>query len=177
MDWLMADADEVAPRLLGMVLTTRVDGDVTSVAITEAEAYLPDDPACHTFRGRTPRNAPMFEAAGVVYVYRSYGIHWCVNLVTGPIGSGQAVLVRAGEPRHGYETMVARRGRADHLADGPGKLCQALAIDGGFSGTKLGDRLELTGTPGERSWSTTPRIGISVATEAPLRFVATGAAR
>jgi DNA-3-methyladenine glycosylase len=175
--WLAADADEVAPRLLGMVLTTRVDGVVTSMAITEVEAYLQDDPASHSFRGRTPRNAPMFEAPGVVYVYRSYGIHWCVNIVTGPIGSGQAVLIRGGVPLEGAEKMIERRGRRDHLLDGPGKLCQALAIDAGFDRSHLGERLELTGSPGSSPWSATTRIGISVARESPPRFVARVAER
>ena len=173
---LGADADEVAPQLLGMVLTTRVDGEVTSMVITETEAYLPDDPASHTYRGQTPRNAPMFGRPGSVYVYRSYGIHWCVNLVTGPAGSGQAVLIRAGEAIEGLETMTRRRGRSDHLLDGPGKLCQAMGIDGSFSGTVLGERLDLDGTPGTRAWSATPRVGISVAREARMRFVASGLA-
>jgi DNA-3-methyladenine glycosylase len=172
MDWLSADADEVAPALLGMRLATRVDGAVTSVSITEVEAYLPDDPASHAFRGRTPRNTPMFEGPGIVYVYRSYGLHWCVNVVTGRLGSGQAVLVRAGLPLEGTETMIERRGRPDHLADGPGKLCQALGIDAGFNGTRLGERLELSGTPGTSRWFATSRIGISAATEQLLRFVA-----
>lgn len=172
MDWLSADADEVAPKLLGMSLTTRVGGTVTSLAITEVEAYLPDDPASHAFRGRTPRNAAMFEGPGAVYVYRSYGIHWCVNLVTGAVDSGQAVLIRAGEPIEGTATMAERRGRADHLTDGPGKLCQAMAIEGSFTGTHLGERIELGGSPGSTRWAATPRIGINVATEARLRFVA-----
>ena len=170
--WLGGPADEVAPRLLGMVLTTRVDGLVTSVEITETEGYLPDDPASHTFRGPTPRNAPMFGAPGGVYVHRSYGIHWCVNVVTGPVGSGEAVLIRGGEPTEGRATMMRRRGRADHLTDGPGKLCQALGIDGSFDGTRLGELLEISGVPGTRTWVATPRVGISVAVEHPLRFVA-----
>ena len=99
--WLGASADEVAPRLLGMVLTTHVDDSVTSVEINETEAYLSDDPASHTFRGPTPRNTPMFGRPGGVYVYRSYGVHWCVNIVTGPAGSGEAVLIRGGEPVEG----------------------------------------------------------------------------
>ncbi len=170
--WLGAPADEVAPRLLGMVLTTHVDGSATSIEIDETEAYLPDDPASHTYRGPTPRNAPMFGAPGGVYVYRSYGIHWCVNIVTGPDGSGEAVLIRGGAPIEGRATMTERRGRADHLTDGPGKLCQALGIDGSFDGTRIGDLLELSGSPGTRAWVATPRVGISVAVDHPLRFVA-----
>lgn len=170
--FLGAPADEVAPRLLGMALATNVDGFVTSVEITETEAYLPDDPASHTYRGRTPRNAPMYGHPGGVYVYRSYGIHWCVNIVTGTAGSGEAVLIRAGEPIEGRTTMIGRRGRADHLSDGPGKLCQALGIDGSFDGTRLGELLEISGVPGTRTWVATPRVGISVAVDHPLRFVA-----
>ena len=114
----------------------------------------------------------MFGRAGGVYVYRSYGIHWCVNIVTGPAGSGEAVLIRGGEPVEGRATMVLRRGRSEHLTDGPGKLCQAMGIDGSFDGTMLGERLELSGEPGTRDWLVTPRIGISVAVDHPLRFVA-----
>ena len=114
----------------------------------------------------------MFGAPGGVYVYRSYGIHWCVNIVTGPAGSGEAVLIRGGAPIAGRKTMEERRGRADHLTDGPGKLCQALGIDGSFSGSMLGEDLDLTGEPGTRAFTITPRIGISVAVDQPLRFVA-----
>ncbi len=172
LSWLGATADEVAPRLLGMVLATAVAGSVTSVEITETEAYLPDDPASHTFRGPTPRNAPMFGDPGGVYVYRSYGIHWCVNIVTGPVGSGQAVLIRGGQPIEGRDIMIRRRRRSDHLTDGPGKLCQAMGIDGSFDGSRLGELLELRGIPGTRRWMATPRVGISVAIDRPLRFVA-----
>ena len=119
----------------------------------------------------------MFKAPGAVYVYRSYGIHWCVNLVTGPSGSGQAVLIRAGEPVDGIDTMIRRRGRGDHLADGPGKLCQAMGIDGSFSGTRLGDLLDLQGEPDTRTWIATPRIGITVGVDVNLRFVADRPAR
>lgn len=172
LSWLGVSADEVAPQLLGMVLTTDVDDSPTSVEITETEAYLPDDPASHTFRGPTSRNAPMFGVPGGVYVYRSYGVHWCVNIVTGPVGSGEAVLIRGGEPIEGRAVMIRRRGREEHLTDGPGKLCEAMGIDGSFSGTVLGDRVTLTGRPGARKWRVTPRIGISVAVDHPLRFVA-----
>ena len=114
----------------------------------------------------------MFGDPGGVYVYRSYGIHWCVNIVTGPAGSGEAVLIRGGEPIDGRTTMIRRRGRAEHLTDGPGKLCQAMGIDGTFDGTRLGELLELSGIPGTRPWVATPRVGISVAVDHPLRFVA-----
>ena len=173
---LSGDADEVAPRLLGMRISTRVAGTITSMTLTEVEAYLSNDPASHTFGGPTPRNAPMFGPAGGVYVYRSYGIHWCMNIVTGRPGDGQAVLIRGGVPVTGIETMIERRGRSDHLADGPGKVCQALAVDGSFTGTSLGDRVHLSGDPDTCRWTATPRIGISKAADRELRFVALRAA-
>lgn len=169
---LAGSADEVAPRLLGMQLSTWVAGTITSITLSEVEAYLPDDPASHTFGGPTPRNAPMFGPAGGVYVYRSYGIHWCMNIVTGRPGDGQAVLIRGGLPATGIGTMIERRGRTDHLADGPGKVCQALGVDGTFTGTSLGDRVHLSGDPDTSLWTATPRIGISKATDRELRFVA-----
>lgn len=170
--FLAGDADVIAPQLLGMVITTRQNRTETSVRIVEVEAYRSTDPASHTFRGRTERNKPMFEGAGHIYVYRSYGIHWCMNVVTGPRHDGQAVLLRGGVPIRGVDTMKARRRRDRDLANGPGKLSQALAIDGSFSGTRLGDRLWLSGSPGAVEWSAGPRVGISVATEVPWRFVA-----
>ncbi len=170
--FLEGDAEVIAPQLLGMVITTRQNGIETSVRIDEVEAYRSSDPASHTFRGRTERNQPMFESAGHVYVYRSYGIHWCMNIVSGAEGDGQAVLLRGGVPLMGVDTMQARRGRDRDVANGPGKLCQALGIDGSFSGTRLGDRLWLSGSPGTATWSAGPRIGIAVARDVPWRFVA-----
>jgi DNA-3-methyladenine glycosylase len=166
---------EVAPLLLGAVLRTRLDGVETSVALTEVEAYDQADEASHSFRGQTPRTAAMFGPAGRLYVYRSYGLHWCVNVVTGPVGHGAAVLLRGGRPVTGEAVMATRRGRSDRLADGPGKLTQALGIDGSHGG------LEVTGMDGPVSLlrgervdasATTPRIGISRATDVPWRFVA-----
>lgn len=116
----------------------------------------------------------MFGPAGTIYVYRSYGIHWCVNIVTGDVGIAQAVLIRAGRVAEGIDAVVARRGRSDHLADGPGKLTQALAIDGSMSGSTLGEggvSLSLD-TGCQIPYVTTPRIGISKATDRPWRFVA-----
>jgi DNA-3-methyladenine glycosylase len=167
-------AAEVAPRLLGWRLSSDRSGATTSLVITEVEAYTPDDPASHSFRGETPRNASMFRRAGTLYVYRSYGIHWCANVATGPIGHGAAVLLRGGVPLIGADVMASRRGRLDHLADGPGKLCQSLAIDGSDDGFDLvvGGRVRLEPGPPPPGYETTPRIGISRAIERPWRFVA-----
>ncbi len=104
--------------------------------IIETEAYMSDDPASHSFRGPTPRTAVMFGPAGYLYVYRSYGIHWCANVVTGADGDGQAVLIRAVDPVEGADEMLRRRGRLP-LADGPGKLCQAFGLDGEDDGADL----------------------------------------
>jgi DNA-3-methyladenine glycosylase len=146
------------------------------VVISEVEAYAPDDPASHSFRGETSRNTSMFGPAGTLYVYRSYGIHWCANVVTGDRGDGAAVLIRAGVPVQGIPTMVARRGRGDHLADGPGKLCQALGISGEHDGLVLDGHGPIRLEPGDRSvaFTATPRIGITRAVELPWRFLATG---
>jgi DNA-3-methyladenine glycosylase len=117
----------------------------------------------------------MFGPSGTVYVYRSYGIHWCVNIVVGVEDVAQAVLIRGGTVTRGLDTAVRRRGRSDHVADGPGKLTQALAIDGSMSGSQLGDGpIGLQLHDGEPlSHVTTPRIGISKAKDRPWRFVAT----
>src|SRR5919108_2844791 len=117
---------EVAPELIGATLL--VDG--VGGPIVEVEAYDHEDPAAHGYRGRTERNASMFGPPGRAYVYRSYGIHWCLNLVCEEEGTASAVLVRALEPEFGLDEMRARRGLEDPrlLCSGPGKLCQALAI-------------------------------------------------
>jgi DNA-3-methyladenine glycosylase len=165
---------DVAPLLLGWLFSTRVDGVRTTVRLTEVEAYMgEDDPASHAFRGRTRRTAPMFEAGGVIYIYRSYGIHNCVNVVTGSEGTAGAVLLRAGIPIAGIDAMVARRGRDTHVADGPGKLGQALGLSTEHSGLPIdGDLIQLLPGMAPRQITATPRIGISRATDRPWRFVA-----
>lgn len=152
-------------------------GRVSSGRIVETEAYTADDPASHSFAGRTARNEVMFGPPGRLYVYLSYGIHRCANVVTGPDGDGQAVLLRAVEPLLGIESMRRRRaGRPDRdLANGPGKLCAALGIelldDGadlcGPSGTI---RILDDGTPSPADPIIGTRIGITKAVDTPWRF-------
>lgn len=164
--------EEVAPLLLGAHLRTEVAGSVTELMITEVEAYGSDDPASHAYRGQTDANRSMFMEAGTLYVYRSYGIHWCANVVTGAAGIGEAVLLRAGIPTIGESTMKVRRGRQDHLCDGPGKLCQALGIAGRFDGSSLETGpVHLTLGEGGGRVIATQRIGITRATDRLWRFV------
>ena len=114
----------------------------------------------------------MFGPAGTIYVYRSYGIHWCMNIVTGAIEDPQAVLLRGGAVLEGCEAVIDRRGRLDHLTDGPGKLCQALGVTGDLTGTRLNtESVALSGLGTVTSFETTPRIGISKAQDLPLRFL------
>lgn len=172
---LSGDAVAIAPRLLGARLISSVGGLLTAVEITEVEAYRDDDQASHSHRGPTPANRAMFGPPGRLHVYRSYGIHWCANVVTGPEGSGAAILFRAGRPLDGIDTMRMRRGRGEHLADGPGKLCQALGITGIEDGVDLlavGSPVRLQLGEVERDYVATPRIGISKAVDLPWRFVA-----
>jgi DNA-3-methyladenine glycosylase len=164
---------EVAPRLLGAVLTHAG----VSVRLTEVEAYDgADDPASHAYRGRTPRNEVMFGPAGHLYVYFSYGMHWCANVVVGEPGRAAAVLLRAGEVVEGHELARTRRGERvvdRSLARGPACLCQALAIDRDNDGMDLTGHLELPSiAPSELS--TGPRVGVSLAHDVPWRFWITG---
>lgn len=165
--------EAAAPYLLGAVIETVIKGERVAIRLNELEAYGgADDPASHAFRSKTRRNSPMFEDAGCIYVYRSYGIHWCANIVTGPPETPSAVLLRGGEVIAGVGIVKERRGRDDHLADGPGKLCQALAIDGSMSGTRLGNgpiRVELASSTPTR-FDVSPRVGISKAVDRPWRF-------
>ena len=164
---------EVAEALLGCTISTRLDGELTSVQLEEVEAYAgPDDPASHAFRGETPRNAPMYGPPGTLYVYRSYGIHWCMNIMVGPEGMPHAVLLRGGAPLDGATVMRRRRGRSDHLSDGPGKLCQALGVTGDDGGTSVLDGpVRLTRGTRQAAIVQTPRIGISVAKNRPWRYI------
>lgn len=175
---LAGDVFSVARGLLGWSLVSDIGAETTTVTIVETEAYAGgDDPASHAFRGQTPRNGAMFGRAGTLYVYRSYGIHWCMNVVVGEEGLPHAVLLRSGEATAGIGTMVARRGRESNLTDGPGKLCQAMGVAKAQNGTDLrSGSLRLVVGPGlgGRSIAVTPRIGISKAAERPWRFVVVG---
>jgi DNA-3-methyladenine glycosylase len=167
---------EAAPLLLGCTLARQTPAGVIKLKIVETEAYHQDDPASHSFRGLTPRTAPMFQAGGRLYVYFTYGMHYCLNIVTGPVGRGEAVLIRAGEPLEGLELMKANRGTDDtkNLANGPGKLAQALGIfDTSLSG-KILNKSSIWLEPAEQvdrqAITTAPRVGIKKAADQPWRF-------
>lgn len=160
---------EVAPELIGAALF--VDG--VGGTIVEVEAYDQDDPASHGFGGPTARTTSMFGPPGHSYVYRSYGIHWCLNLVCAPAGRAEAALVRALEPTHGLETMRERRGleAARALCSGPGKLCQALGISRDYDGLALDEPpFELRARESDPPLVVGPRIGITRAVEQPWRY-------
>lgn len=175
----------VAPELLNKVIE-RDDGAGGRRAgrIVEVEAYAgAEDPAAHTYRGMTARNAVMFGPPGHLYVYFSYGMHWCANAVTGDEGVGTAVLLRAVEPLDGVEAMRAARGavarRDRDIGSGPGKLCQALGIDRTHDGADLvggdrGVRILDDGVPPPAEHGVSTRIGISVAADEPWRFYVPG---
>ena len=160
---------EVAPDLIGATLLF----DGVGGRIVELEAYDQTDPAAHSFRGPTSRNAVMFGPPGYSYVYRSYGIHWCLNLVCEPKGSASAVLIRALEPTTGLPAMRRRRGIRDDrlLCSGPGRLCEALRITGADGGLRSMRRpLSFSPVPARwKSW-TGLRIGITKAVDLPWRY-------
>lgn len=156
----------VARDLIGATLLY----DGVGGLIVETEAYHPGDPASHSFRGPTPRNAAMFGTPGTVYVYRIYGMHWCLNFVCMP---GSAVLIRALEPRAGLDRMAERRGGLAPrlLSSGPGRLCAALGITREDDGKSLFDPpFGLVANAGARNILVGPRIGITKAVDEPLRF-------
>jgi len=171
---------EAARELLGSVLVSTVGGLRSVGVIVETEAYAgPDDPASHaaTVKGRTERNRAMFGPPGRVYVYRSYGVHWCMNIVTGPEGNAQAVLVRGIEPLEGEAVMSARRDGALPLGAGPGRLCAALHITDALYGHDLREPpLELLAgwTVPDSSVGVSRRVGVSAAVDWPLRFYVRG---
>ena len=168
-DFFARSVHEVAPELIGATLLLGGVGGV----IVEVEAYDQEDPASHGFRGPTPRTTAMFGPPGHAYVYRSYGIHWCLNLVCDVEGRAEAALVRALEPTHGLDRMRQRRGVADvrALCSGPGKLCQALAITREHDGLPLDEPpFELMARSAEPAIAVGPRIGITRAVELPWRY-------
>lgn len=168
-DFFARSVHEVAPELIGVTLL--VDG--VGGTIVEVEAYDQEDPASHGLRGPTPRNAAMFGPPGHAYVYRSYGIHWCLNFVCDVEGRAEAALIRALAPEHGMDEMRVRRGVVAEraLCSGPGKLCQALAITGAHNGIQLDlppfELVERERTP---PIVTGPRIGITRAVDHVWRY-------
>ncbi|MER5481559.1 DNA-3-methyladenine glycosylase [Streptomyces sp. NPDC002734] len=175
-------AEEVAPRLLGAVLTHEAPEGSVSIAITETEAYSGSaDPASHAYRGRTPRNAVMFGPAGHLYVYRSHGLHWCANIVTGTDGIASAVLIRAGKVVEGEDLARERRGSAvesSRLARGPGNFCQALGITAEHNGADLLGGTAVAVSQGESVPPALvrvgPRVGVSKAHDWQHRFYVAG---
>ncbi|MBP8676694.1 MAG: DNA-3-methyladenine glycosylase [Methanoculleus sp.] len=172
------DTVAVARDLLGCLLIHQEKAGTAAGRIVEVEAYLRDDPAAHSYRGMTERNRAMFGPAGHAYVYRIYGLHTCVNVVTGAEGRGEAVLIRALEPVAGIGLMQARRGRDDliSLANGPGKLTEALGITIDLDGASLSCGplwIDPPTTPVEEIVQTT-RVGITKAADLPLRFYLKG---
>lgn len=173
--WLKDAPDRVAQRLLGCVLERTLDGQRLRLKIVETEAYHQTDAASHSYKGKTPRTEIMFGEAGRLYVYFTYGMHYCINVVTGPVGEGSAVLIRAVEPLEGWEML--RRNRPglpdEQLTNGPAKLAKALALDLSMNGHDLAQEpLKLIASPAVDTDNIvqTTRIGISQAKEVPWRF-------
>ncbi len=172
---LHGEPEIAAPGLLGSYLVSTVGEVVVKMRITEVEAYKgSEDPASHAFRGPTPRNRSMFQRPGTLYVYRSYGVHYCANASAGPEGIGWGILIRGGEIVDGLGHARRRRGRQDSTSNGPGKVCQAMGIEIHHDGHYLLDRrpplwLEPGDTPDVIL--TTPRVGVSRARDLAWRFV------
>ena len=168
-DFFARSSHEVAPDLIGVTLL--VDG--VGGPIVEVEAYDQEDPASHSFNGRTSRNAVMFGPPGHAYVYRSYGIHWCLNFVCAEPGRAEAVLIRALQPEHGLDAMRLRRGVEPEraLCSGPGKLCQALAVTGTHDGLPLDEPpFELIARTEPPAITAGTRIGLTKAADRPWRY-------
>lgn len=160
---------DVAPDLIGATLLFKGVGGL----IAEVEAYHHTDPAAHSFGGRTARNAVMFGPPGYAYIYRSYGIHWCLNMVCEPAGSASAVLIRALAPTHDLAAMRRRRGLADErlLCSGPGRLCEALGITDAQYGLALDELpFAIFARAREVEVAVGPRIGITKAVDHPWRY-------
>jgi DNA-3-methyladenine glycosylase len=177
--YLSRPSSVVAPALLGCILVrVLADGTRLAARLVETEAYAADDPASHSFAGRTPRTEVMFGPAGHLYVYFTYGMHYCSNIVTGRRGEGSAVLLRSGEPIEGLDRMAEHRGTSDVrlLCSGPARLCQALGIGRDDNGADVvrGDRIWLERGPRPAEVSRGPRVGITRAIDEPWRYWITG---
>lgn len=175
--WLNVPAEVAARRLLGCELVREIDGQEIRVRIVETEAYDQADEASHTFKGRTARNDAMFKSAGHMYVYFTYGMHYCCNVVCGQDGVGSGVLIRAVEPLSGIDIIEARRGMSGvNVTNGPGKVCAALDIDRRMSGHDLAEppvRLVKKLALPDTAITTGKRIGISKAVHELRRFYIT----
>ena len=172
---LQTDAATAARRLLGAVLEREIDGQLARVMIVETEAYDQTDEASHTFKGKTKRNATMFGPCGRLYVYFTYGMHYCCTIVAGEKDFGAGVLIRAVEPLEGQAVLAARRGGKQGVAttNGPGKLCQALGITLAMNGHDLHEaplRLMLQPPLADSQIVTTTRVGISAGKDTLWRF-------
>lgn len=180
-DFYDRETEIVAQEMLGTIIECTTSEGTTSAMIVETEAYVGEhDLACHAAAGRTKRTEPLYGAPGISYVYFIYGVHWCFNAVTRSAGMPSAVLVRAVEPISGESLMRQRRGEGPRdidLTNGPGKLCEALGIDGALNGVSL-QRKPLVIREGRKvsadEIETTPRIGISRAVDWPLRYLIRG---
>ena len=170
------DPRRVAVDLLGCILVHETAERVVSGVIVETEAYRPEDPACHAYKGLTKRNRTIFGRPGLAYVYLSYGVHKLLNVVCEGEGVGSAVLIRALRTLEGLEIMSRRRNRGTHLCDGPGRLTQALGVELTQDGADLTDGpLYISwGDPLEGEIVATTRIGISRGTELPWRYLVEG---
>lgn len=173
-DFLSQSVDKVAQKLLGCELIRILDGQTIRVRIVETESYDQTDAASHSFKGRTPRTDVMFGSSGYLYVYFTYGMHFCCNIVTGQEGVGEAVLIRAVEPLQGIEQLVKKRKKSGvEVTNGPAKLSQALGIDKTLNGHDLHvDPLQLIARPQLSSSEIihATRIGISVEKDKLRRF-------
>lgn len=174
-DFLDGDAEQVAPRLLGCELLSSINGLTARVKIVEVESYRQDDAASHSFRGQTARTATMFGPSGHAYVYFTYGMHYCLNVVTGEAGVGQGVLIRAVEPIEGVENLQINRqvSRSVDLTNGPAKLTKALGVNHDYNGHDLRKPpLQLVNRPVLKPDDiiTTTRVGISRDIDRPWRF-------